>query len=97
MSTPASGVPRPTSRQLTYLNALAERTGQTFAWPTNRSDAAKEIRRLKALPATSQLERQIERNDWAAEAAARDANCDVPIRPDEMIGYGANCSWSGRS
>jgi hypothetical protein len=96
MSTPASDVPRPTSRQLTYLNALAERTGRTFVWPTTRSDAAKEIRRLKELPATSQLERQIERHDWASEAAARDANCDVPIRPDEMTGYGAKCSWRAR-
>jgi hypothetical protein len=88
---------RPTARQLAYLKALAQRTGQSFTWPTTRAAASSEIRRLKAAAPSSQLEREIERHDWAGEAAAREANCDVPIRPDELTGFGAQCTWRQRS
>ena len=55
----------PTAKQLAYLRALAERTGQTFAMPRTSRDASAEIRRLKATPAESQLERRIERDEIA--------------------------------
>ena len=92
--TPSPAEPRPTSRQLAYLRTLAQRTGRTLTWPTTRGAASREIRRLETLPPTSQVEREMERHDWAAEAAAREANCDVPIRPHELDGYGSNCQWS---
>jgi hypothetical protein len=95
--TPSPAEPRPTSRQLTYLRTLAQRTGQTFAWPITRSAASREIRRLETLPSTRQVEREMERHDWAAEAAAREANCDVPIHPHELDGYGSSTTWSKRS
>jgi hypothetical protein len=37
----------PSARQLSYLKALAERTGQTFRWPESSAAASREIRRLK--------------------------------------------------
>jgi hypothetical protein len=89
--------PRPTARQLAYLKALAQRTGQSFTWPTSRAAASSEIARLKAVARISQAERQIERHEWAGETAAREENCDVPIRADELSGYGAQCTWSQRS
>jgi hypothetical protein len=97
--TPASspGEERPTSRQLAYLRTLAQRTGQTFSWPTTRSAASREIRRLETVPSITQVDREMERHDWAAEAAAREANCDVPIRPHELDGYGSSTTWSQRS
>jgi len=94
---PSPAEPRPTSRQLAYLRTLAQRTGQTFTWPSTRSAAGSEIRRLEMLPSANQVDREMERHDWAAEVAAREANCDVPIRPDELDGYGSRTTWSQRS
>jgi hypothetical protein len=88
---------RPTARQLSYLRTLAERTGQTFTWPRTRAFASREIRRLKATVTSTRAERELERHDWAAEAAAREANCDVPLRPDELQGYGSSATWRGQS
>src|SRR5689334_11660217 len=75
---------RPSRRQLTYLRALAVRSGQTFVYPRTAAAASREIRRLRRLPVSDPVERAIERHDWAGEAAAREANCDVPVRPDEL-------------
>ena len=55
----------PTAKQLAYLRALAERAGQTFATPRTSKDASAEIRRLKAAPPESQLDRKIERKELA--------------------------------
>ena len=38
---------KPTRRQLSYLRALANRTGQTFTYPTTSAEASAEIKRLK--------------------------------------------------
>ena len=95
--TPSPAEPRPSSRQLAYLRALAQRTGQTFTWPATCGAASREIRRLETAPPVSQVDREMERHDWAAEAAAREVNCDVPIRPHELDGYGSSTTWSQRS
>ena len=88
---------RPSRKQLSYLRALAMRTGQTFAYPRTAAAASREIQRLKVLAPSSKIEREVERHDWAAETAAREANCDVPIRPHELAGYGSSTTWSQRS
>jgi hypothetical protein len=94
----ASMTPKPPSaRQLNYLKALANRAGQTFTYPRTSSDASREIQRLKAVRSSSRIERELEHHDLAAEQAAREANCDVPIYRSEVDGYGANCKWSPRS
>lgn len=88
----------PTARQLSYLRALANRTGQTFAYPKTSGQASHEIRRLRAVRPGSRIERDLERIDLAAEQAAREANCDVPVNLDtEVTGYGATATWSRRS
>ena len=87
----------PSARQLNYLKALANRSGQTFIYPRNRSDASREIQRLKAVRPSSRVERELEQHDLAAEQAAREANCDVPINRSEIEGYGSTATWSQRS
>jgi hypothetical protein len=52
---PTTDPPRP--KQLTYLKALAQRTGTSFAYPQTRSEASREIERLRALPSLSSRER----------------------------------------
>lgn len=86
-----------TARQLRYLKALAERAGQTFTTPRSSAQASREIQRLKAVRPSSRAERRLEREDWEAEAAAREANCDVPIASEELTGYGSSATWRKRS
>ena len=87
----------PSARQVNYLKALAGRTGQTFTYPSTSSAASREIRRLKTVRPTSRIELELERVDVATEQAARDANCDVPVQPSEIKGYGSTATWSRRS
>ena len=83
----------PTARQLAYLRALAERTGQTFATPQTSQDASAEIRRLKAARIESRLERRIER-DEIADAIAAGPHDSARVIPTEVVGYGSSATWS---
>jgi hypothetical protein len=85
---------RPTAKQIAYLKSLATRAGQTFSRPQTRSQASREIRRLKSLPAVHDLPGDF---DLDAERAVRDANADVPIQAFEISGFGSNATWSQRS
>jgi hypothetical protein len=88
----------PSARQLSYLRALAHRTGQSFAYPKTQRQASEEIRRLKAVRPSSRIEPYLEKFDLASEQAARAANCDAPVCIDsEVAGFGATATWSGRS
>jgi len=87
----------PSARQLNYLRALAIRTGQTFTYPKTGRDASRQIQRLRTVQPSSRIELEIERLDLAAEQAAREANCDVPVDLSEISGYGSNATWSQRS
>jgi hypothetical protein len=84
----------PSGRQLNYLRALANRTGQTFTYPKTSREASREIQRLKQIRPSSSIELALERMDLAAEQAAREANCDVAVDLSEIEGYGSNCRWS---
>jgi len=83
----------PTRRQISYLKALAERTGQTFQWPSSSAAASREIKRLKNTRPSTELDRAIERfgDTQAAIEAAQDA---AAIHGFEVVGYGSNCTWS---
>jgi hypothetical protein len=89
MSTTTSSRP-PTAPQLRYLRALATRTGQTFVAPTTIGAASREIRRLKAQPATSGRDRQIERHMLERHAPARDS---ARVTDSEIVGWGASARW----
>jgi len=86
----------PTPKQLAYLRALAERTGQTFATPRTSREASAEIRRLKATPSESRLERRIERDEIADAIASRSQD-GVRVTRSEVTGYGSSATWRQRS
>ena len=86
----------PTPKQLAYLRALAERTGQTFAVPRTSQEASAEIRRLKATPAESRPERRIERNE-IVDAIGTGAEDSVRVHRSEVTGYGSAATWRQRS
>jgi hypothetical protein len=82
----------PAPKQLSYLRSLAQRAGQTFVVPRTRAQASNEIRRLKAVRSSGFTFAEIE-----AENATRAAHFDAPlVRPNEVAGYGADCSWRYR-
>jgi hypothetical protein len=83
----------PTKPQLKELRRLANRTGQSFAYPATRAEASKELQRLataeKSTAAERALDRQeIVRDDHPLLSAAR-------IYDDEIKGYGSSARWRG--
>jgi len=87
--------PRPTRKQLAYLRALANRSGQTFGCPRTAAQASAEIRRLKATSPSTSIERALERrDDGATREAAEDS---AAIHDFEVVGHGSTCTWSQRS
>jgi len=85
---------RPTPRQLQYLRTLAERTATTFASPSTRGEASREIRRLEALPSLTRSERRHERSALAADRARLQPSS--AIKPEELTGYGSHARWAKR-
>jgi hypothetical protein len=82
-------------KQLNYLKALAQRTGQTFTWPRTSAQASEEIARLKDTRSSTPAERALERIDnRAAREAAEDA---FAVHGFEVLGYGSTATWSQRS
>lgn len=87
---------KPTSRQLNYLRALANRTGQTFTYPRTRREASREIERLKQAQPSTRIERELERKD-IADAVARGQEDATRVQPGEVTGYGSTATWKDRS
>jgi hypothetical protein len=86
---------KPTSRQLAYLRALAERTGTTFTPPTTSRQATSEINRLRALPRSSASERILERRQVQHDLAERPDDATA-IRARDLRGYGSDARWTHR-
>ena len=81
---------KPSAKQQAYLRSLAQKTGTTFTPPKTRSEASREIDRLKTLSSSPRHERQADRK--AVEQAPRGG--DTRVRDTEVEGYGSNCQWS---
>jgi len=96
---PATPAPqaKATAKQLRYLKALADQTGQSFTYPTNLSAASTEIRRLKQAaagdPTRQRDSARRERRD-ITRALTQDAAGATVIRPDETTGYGSSARWA---
>ncbi len=60
----------PTARQLRYLQALCEATGETTSWPKTRQEASRAIERLKSRPRSDAEERRLDRRE-VKDALAR--------------------------
>lgn len=83
----------PTAPQLKLLRTLADRTGQSFAWPKTRGEASREINRLKRTPRSSRYERAEDRQ--AVAAAPRGGAAAVLDK--EIVGCGSHAHWRGAS
>ena len=88
----------PTSRQLSYLKALAARAGQSFAYPASSVQASREIQRLKQISTTGFTFAEL-RDEQAARTLHDDVLLDhaPTIRADEVSGYGASATWRSAS
>jgi hypothetical protein len=84
---------RPTSRQLSYLKALAERTGQTFTYPQTRRQASDEINRLKHTRPSTHTERRVEHKLIADQIATGPLDA-ARVRDDEISGRGSSATWA---
>ena len=51
---------KPTAKQLRYLRALCEATGETTSWPKTRQEASRAIERLKSRPRSDAEERRLD-------------------------------------
>ena len=85
---------RPTARQLAYLRALAQRTGETFTYPHTSADASAEIARLRDRPSSSRIESQLDHRAVSDALATRPDDA-VRIRSDEVRGHGSSAHWAG--
>lgn len=93
--------PKPTAKQMRYLRDLADRLGQTFAYPSTRREASAEIQRLKALAAGRErdLDRDTARREHlqTSRDMAEQFGGDSRHTDDEVTGYGSTATWSKRS
>ena len=84
---------KPTSRQLSYLKALASQRGQTFTYPRTRAQASREINRLKGVRADSHADRRREHKQIADAIQAGPSNVAARVGADEIDGYGSTATW----
>jgi hypothetical protein len=80
---------KPSAKQQAYLRSLAQKTGTSFTPPNTRSQASREIDRLKALSSSPRHERQDDRQ--AIQQATRGGAARV--RETEVEGYGSTATW----
>jgi hypothetical protein len=88
----ATSTGKPTSRQLSYLKSLADRTGQTFTYPQSSRQASAEINRLKHGQPSSRTERYVERKLIADQIATGPLDA-TRVRDDEISGRGSSATW----
>ena len=92
-SVPEDHDDRPTGKQLAYLRALADRAGQTFAYPRTARQASAEIRRLRAQKPSGRVERVLERRE-IADAVARGPEDAARVEVDrDVTGFGSTATW----
>jgi hypothetical protein len=90
MATTTNG--KPTSRQLSYLKSLADRTGQTFTYPQTSRQASQEINRLMHIQPNTRTERYVERKLIADQIATGPPDA-ARVRDDEIHGRGSSATW----
>jgi len=82
---------KPSARQLRYLRALIDATGQTCAWPKTRREASRAIARLKRVPTAPRIERDEDRRA-IKDALASQAPASS-VDGSEIAGYGSDARW----
>lgn len=84
---------KPTSRQLSYLKSLANRTGQTFTYPHTAVEASAQINRLKHTRPSTRTERRVEGKLIADHIQAGPID-SARVRNDEISGHGSSATWT---
>jgi hypothetical protein len=79
--------PAPTSRQLSYLRALAAKTASTFVTPATRGEASREISRLRELADTRAVQ---PREPWIDAGHLTYATA---VQEYEVSGFGSSATW----
>jgi hypothetical protein len=87
--------PPPSPKQLSYLRRLADRAGQTFAYPRTAAQASREIRRLRAQTPSTRVERRIEHKQ-IADAIASGPGDSARFRDEEIHGWGSAATWANQ-
>jgi hypothetical protein len=82
---------KPSARQLRYLRALIDATGQTCSWPKTRREASRAIAQLKRAPTGPRIERDEDRR--AVKDALASQTPASSVHASEITGYGSNASW----
>jgi hypothetical protein len=85
---------RPTAKQLAYLRSLAQRTGETFTYPSTSAEASREISRLTGRPRSSRSDIAQDRRA-VADAMAEHPDDSTRVRADEVSGHGSSARWAG--
>jgi hypothetical protein len=84
---------KPTDKQLSYLRALALCAGQTFTPPKTRTDASREINRLRDAEPASRQQRHDERREIGQDLA-RGEGANAAVQAHETTGYGSTARWA---
>lgn len=83
---------KPSGKQLGYLRILAEECGETFAPPSTKAEASREIKRLKERRSRSSFQR---RREHELEAQVPGLSGDAArVRSAELVGFGSTAAWS---
>ena len=92
MTEPQPHTKKPTSKQLRYLRDLAERCGESFAYPANSAQASAEIERLLGRKRSDRGEhrREVAEVRRAMSEGGGDA---AAYRRSEVAGYGSSATW----
>jgi hypothetical protein len=83
----------PKQRQLSYLEDLAKKAGESFTYPPTRGKASAEITRLLARKSLSSAERHREAIEAWSREGERHGDA-AAVREDEVAGWGSTATWS---
>jgi len=83
---------KPSSKQLRYLRSLAERCGESFAYPATVAEASAEIDQLKARRRSGRGDRR--REVAQVRGAMAERGDAASVRDSEITGYGSSATWS---
>ncbi len=82
----------PTQRQLSYLRVLAAKTATTFAYPTTRAEASRQIERLRTLHAEP-----VTRGPHDEDSDSAHLVYATAVHDSEVSGFGSSASWRAGS
>ncbi len=92
MTNPQHHHKKPSAKQLRFLRSLAERCGESFAYPATTAEASAEIDRLKTRRRTSRADRRREVTEVRQAMASRGSDATA-VRAAEIGGYGSGATW----